>query len=121
MRCYMITAIKVLYYTTGLCCYIAGIKSPFGNTDDSISKYNADFANNMVNQCSCKWRYQLNDQKGSVLVYVKKSKSDLKIVRHRLFRLGTEKIHEKCLYDHVGLKNCMGENYSEGTEEQIRK
>ena len=38
-----------------------------------------------------------------------------------MYRLGSEKVLEKKMYDHVGLKNCVGGDFTDRIEENISK
>ena len=111
---------------SNLCCSIERVKiSPLGYADDvasaSTSKYRLDKVMKIVYDHSNRWRYQLNAKKCAVLVYGESKKENARNSKERVYRLGTEKVEEKSTYDHVGLKNCVGGDYTDRIVEKISK
>ena len=41
--------------------------------------------------------------------------------KFRMFKLGSQKVPEKCSYDHVGVKNCLVGDFSERVDKHISK
>ena len=110
---------------SGLCCTVHQIKtSPLGYADDvasaGTSKYKLDSAMKIVHNHSNRWRYQLNAKKCAVLVYGEGKRENARNKADRMYRLGSEKVVEKSVYDHVGLKNCTND-YGDRIDEKISK
>ena len=93
---------------SGLGCCISDIpSSPLGYADDMatacLSKSRIDQVLNMVYSHSTKWRYNYNTAKSAVMIYGETRNENAKRKKHRVFKLGPQKVPEKCSYDHVGL------------------
>ena len=111
---------------SGFCCTLHQIKTaPLGYADDvasaSTSKHNLDRSMKLVYEHSNRWRYQLNAKKCAVLVFGESAKENAKNSKERTYMLGPEKVVEKKIYDHVGLKNCICGDFSERIDEKISK
>ena len=76
---------------------------------------------NIVNEQSNKWRYSLNAKKCAVLVYGETKNENCNNDRDTTFKLGKEPVLERNTYDHVGLKNCICNDYSERVSEKVSK
>ena len=111
---------------SGLCCKISGIpSSPLGYADDMatacLSKTKLDNVLKTVYSHSIKWRYSYNAAKSAVMIYGETRNEHAKGKKHRLFKLGPQKVPEKCAYEHVGVKNCLFGDFSERLEDRISK
>ena len=111
---------------SGACATIYGINiSPLGYADDiasaSVSKRKVDRTLEIADQHSREWRYEFNAKKSAILVYGE-SEAERKVgTKYRQYKLGNEKVKELVEYDHVGLKNCTGNDFSNRTIEKIKK
>ena len=111
---------------SNLCCAIYNIKtSPLGYADDvasaCTSKIKLDMAMNIVNEHSNMWRYSLNATKCAVLVFGETKNENCNNAMDRSFKLGKDPVRERKTYDHVGLKNCVCNDYSERVLEKVSK
>ena len=70
---------------------------------------------------SKKWQYNYNAKKSAVMVYGENAREHNRNKKYRSFTSGNEKILEKSEYDHVGVENCLFNNYKVRTEERISK
>ena len=109
-----------------LCATIYDLKvSPLGYADDiasaSTSKNRVDAVLKIVYEHSRKWRYDFNAKKSAILVYGESSNEGKTNSRERMYRLGPDRVLEKSLYDHVGLKCCVYKTYIERTTDKITK
>ena len=110
---------------SGLGCCISGIPvCPLGYADDMAttcsSKGKTDKVLQMVYAHSTKWRYKYNASKSAVMIYGETRRESEKGKKH-FFKLGPQKVPEKCAYDHVGVKNCLFGDFSERVTERISK
>ena len=55
------------------------------------------------------------------MVYGETRKENTRGKKYRVFSPGTQKVPEKCTYDHVGVKNCLFGDFTERVEERISK
>ena len=104
-----------------LCCLVSHIpSSPAGYADDlataTTSKVRTDAVHRIVYGYGKKWLFQFNAKKSLVLVYGEKKKAHDFNMAHRVFKLGPERVPEKCEYDHVGVKSCIFETNSRVSE-----
>ena len=111
---------------SGLGCKIVDIPtSPVGYADDmasaSLSKLNTDKSLNIINEYARKWSYKYNAKKSAVMVYGETVRENTRGIKYRNFRLGQERVPEKTVYGHVGIKCCRFNNYTPRTEERISK
>ena len=111
---------------SGLGCCISGIPtSPLGYADDMaaacLTKQKIDHVLRMVYAHSLKWRYKYNASKSAVMIYGETRRENAVGKKNRVFKLGPQKVPEKCSYDHVGVKNCLFSDYTERVEERISK
>ena len=121
-----INSLLVSLEESNLCCDILRIStSPLGYADDvasaSTSKYKLDMVMKLVHEHSNRWRYQLNAKKCAVLVYGESKRESERNSNERVYRLGSETVKERKTYDHVGLKNCIGGDFSERINEKLTK
>ena len=75
----------------------------------------------IVNKYGNRWRFSFNAAKSAVLVFGEDRKTHDRNSKHRVFRLGSEKVKEKESYDHVGVKMNIFASSSERVEEKISK
>ena len=111
---------------SNLCCNLYRIpSSPLGYADDiaaaTTAKNKTEQVLDTVFKHSCKWRYDLNAKKSSIVVYGETLQENKNNRKYRLYTLGHERVLEKISYDHVGVKSCNGNNYIERTDEKISK
>ena len=111
---------------SNLCATIFGLNvSPVGYADDiasaSTSKNKVDAVLKIVFDHSRKWRYDFNAKESAILVYGETAKEGNLNAKDRMYRLGPDRVMERTSYDHVGLKCCVFNNYSERTEEKVKK
>ena len=59
--------------------------------------------------------------KSAVLIYGETKKEHLENSKYRYFKLGPEKVQERTMYDHVGVKNCIFDEDEQKVEEKISK
>ena len=85
------------------------------------SKGKTDKVLQMVYAHSTKWRYKYNASKSAVTIYGETRRENKRGKKHRVFKLGPQKVPEKCAYDHVGVKNCLFGDFSERVTERISK
>ena len=109
-----------------LCITIRGIKTmPIGYADDlstaCISKDRLDRVLKMVYAHSTRWRYQYNAEKRAVLTYGESKRENENNKRFRHFKLGTKKVPEKELYDHLGTKAFIHDEDSTYIDEKLSK
>ena len=86
-----------------------------------LSKPKIDSVLRTVYSHSLKWRYKYNAAKSAVMVYGETRRENAIGKKHRIFKLGPQKVPEKCSYDHVGVKNCLFGDFTERIEERISK
>ena len=111
---------------SGACAKINGINiSPLGYADDiasaSISKRKVDRVLELADLHSREWRYEFNAKKSAVLVYGESDKEKQIGINYRQYILGNERVKELVEYDHVGLKNCTGNDFSNRTIDKVKK
>ena len=111
---------------SNLCCNIGDLRAtPLGYADDmaaaSTSKNKIDQVLAIVHVHSGKWRYDLNANKSAVMVYGETERINKRNIQHRFYRLGSEKVPEKTMYDHVGIKSCNCNKYIARTNDKISK
>ena len=111
---------------SGLGCQVVGIPtSPVGYADDmaacSLSKQKLDRSLELVTEYSNKWRYSYNASKSAIMVYGENVREMKNGKKHRSFTLCKKKVKETESYDHVGIKNCLFNNYRPRTDERISK
>ena len=111
---------------SGVGCCISGVPtSPLGYADDMatacLSKAKIDCVLRTVFSHSLKWRYNYNASKSAVMIYGETRRENAVGKKHRVFKLGPQKVPEKVSYDHVGIKNCLFGDYTERVEERISK
>ena len=109
-----------------LCAVIYELNvSPLGYADDiasaSTSKTKVDSALRIVYAHSRKWRYHFNAKKSAILVYGETPREGKVNSKNRMYRLGPERVLEKTSYDHVGLKCCVYNDFTERTNDKIQK
>ena len=109
-----------------LCCTINKIPStPVGYADDiasaCTSKPKTDKVLQIVHDFGRKWRFSFNAKKSAIMVYGEEKKDHLRAIKHRMFKLGKERVHEKLEYDHVGVKACVNYSDNERVSEKIGK
>ena len=63
----------------------------------------------------------LMQKKSAILVYGESIKEGKINSLERMYRLGPDKVLERCSYDHVGLKCCVYKSYVERTSDKITK
>ena len=107
-------------------CSVVGIPtSPVGYADDmatcSISKTKLDKALNIVGEHAKRWRYRYNAKKSAIMVYGENRAELKKGTKYRNLKIGSDKVKESTEYDHVGIKNCLFNNFMPRTEDRIRK
>ena len=107
-------------------CCIDGIPTcPLGYADDmaaaSVSKARTDRILSMVYAHSKKWRYKYNASKSAIMIYGESKREHEKGKKYRTFKLGPQKVPEKHVYDHVGVKNCLFGDFSERLEDRVSK
>ena len=111
---------------SGLGCCVVGVPtSPVGYADDmatcSLSKQKLDRSLDIVTEFSNRWRYSYNSSKSAIMVYGESVRESKIGKKYRSFKLCNEKVKETDNYDHVGIKNCIFNNYKARTEERISK
>ena len=111
---------------SGMGCFISGIPtSPLGYTDDMaaacLTKAKIDYVLRMIYAHSLKWRYKYNASKSAVMIYGETRRENTIGKKNRMFKLGPQRVPEKCSYDHVGVKNCLFGDYTERLVERISK
>ena len=121
-----INALLVSLETSGLCCSIMGISSsPGGYADDiataCLSKTRSDRVHDIVYEYGRKWQFSFNAKKSSVLVYGEDLKTYQKSHDLRQFKLGPDRVNERRVYDHVGVKNCVDQENEICVKEKIEK
>ena len=98
---------------------------PVGYADDMaarcLSKMKLDRALAMAYDHSVKWQYAYNAKKSSVMVYGETKRVHDLGSKYRTFRLGPNRVREDTEYDHVGVKNCLYNNFIPRTQECISK
>ena len=109
-----------------LCCRISGIPtSPVGYADDlataTLSKRKTDKLHDLVYEYGNRWRFQFNAGKSAVLVFGESKNDHDKAIKDRGFKLGCQRVIEKCTYDHVGVKACLFSYDETRVEEKISK
>ena len=109
-----------------LCCVIVKIRSsPTSYADDlataTISKTHTDRVHEIVNEYGNKWRFKSNASKSAVLVFGEDRKTNSENSKHRIFRLGRERVKEKDSYDHVGVKVNISDSSTDRVEDKISK
>ena len=109
-----------------LCCSIGMTPTtPVGYADDvataCTSKHKTDQSLQLVHKYGCKWRFHFNAKKSAILVYGESRKEHEVGGKFREFKLGSEKVEEKCEYDHVGFKACIFKDNNSRVEEKIGK
>ena len=109
-----------------ICCKLYTTPStPLGYADDvataCLSKNKLDQAMDIVHSHGCAWRYDFNTKKSGVLVYGEKQQDHTRNSKDRIFKLGTDRVKERCFYDHVGIRNTIFESDISGIEERISK
>ena len=87
----------------------------------STSKNKKNQVFTIVHKHSEKWRYDLNVDKSAVMVYGETERINRQNMQHRFYRLGSEKVPEKTMFDHVGIKSCNCNNYTSCTLDKISK
>ena len=110
----------------GLGLQVVGVPAnPVGYADDmasaSVSKTVVDKTLSLVQNHANRWRYSYNAAKSAILVYGETPREHSKNAKYRNFRLGTKRVPEKESYDHLGVKNCLYNNYMARTEERLSK
>ena len=68
-----------------------------------------------------RWRFSFNAKKSAVLVYGEDLKTFQKSHDLRHFKLGPDRVHERRVYDHVGVKNCVDQENEICVKEKIEK
>ena len=98
---------------------------PVGYADDMaarcLSKMKLDRALAMAYDHSVKWQYAYNAKKSSVMVYGETKREHDLGSKYRTYRLGPDRVREDTEYDHVGIKNCLYNNFIPRTQERISK
>ena len=112
--------------TSNLGSHIAWvITNPVGYADDmakaSHSKPNVDRSLRIIDEHARKWRYAYNAKKSDIMIYGETRKQHEKGAKFRNFSLGGEKVPEREEYDHVGIKNCLYNNFMPRTLDRISK
>ena len=96
-----------------------------GYADDMASacpsKANIDKTLNIIDTHAKKWRYSYNAKKSAVMVYGETKREHERGSKFRNFVLNGEKVPEKKEYDHVGVRNCLFQNYMPRTEDRISR
>ena len=111
---------------SGLGSQIADIRTnPVGYADDMASacpsKANIDKSLNIIDKHAKKWHYSYNAKKSAVMVYGETKREFEKGSKYRNFVLNGEKVPEKKEYDHVGVRNCLFQNFMPRTEDRISR
>ena len=111
---------------SGLVCTISGIPTnPVGYADDmaeaSINKNRIDRLLSLAHDHSRLWRYTYNARKSAIMVYGESINEHKKGKKYRNFVIGAEKVPETEEYDHVGIKNCLFNNYTPRIDDRISK
>ena len=93
---------------SNLCIRINEIKCvPVGYADDmsaaTTSKPKLDKVIDIVHNHGKKWRYGYNARKSAVLVYRETKREWVENSKHRVFKLGDQRVKEKDKYEHVGV------------------
>ena len=109
-----------------LCSAIYHIpSSPVGYADDvaacTVTKRKMDQVMNRVYTHGNMWRYALNANKSTVLVFGESNRERQIGSANRVFSLGPEKVSERLYYDHVGVKTCVQGDFHVRTEEKVMK
>ena len=104
-------------------CSVVGIPTnPIGYADDmatcSTSKQKLDAALKIVSEFSNRWRYAYNAKKSAIMVYRETRSEYKKGSKYRNFSICNEKVKESESYDHVGIKNCLFNEFKPRTEER---
>ena len=111
---------------SNLGCCVAGVPTnPVGYADDmatcSISKPLLDQSLALVSNFSNKWRYEYNAKKSAIMVYGETKTEFKKGHKYRMFSICKQRVKETESYDHVGVKNCLFDDYMPRTEERVSK
>ena len=121
-----INSLLVSLRNSGLCAKIYPMPSiPLGYADDLVacclSKIKTDAAMLAVYNHGCKWHYDFNARKSSVLVYGENRRIHRNNREHRSFMLGPARVCKVAEYDHVGDKVSIFPDSTSGVEERIGK
>ena len=121
-----INALLVDLEVSNLCCSIFCIpSSPAGYADDIAAattfKNRTDNVHDMVYKWGRKWRFNFNASKSAVMMFGEDRKTNAINSKHRVFRLGKERVKEEASYDHVGVKMCIFNDDTTRIEEKISK
>ena len=103
-----VNSLLVELSNSNLCIQIDNIKcTPVGYADDMSAatncKYKLDKALDIINSHGNKWRYEYNASKCAILVHGEGKNAWLRNSKFRSFRLGSENVKEKEVYEHVGV------------------
>ena len=109
-----------------LCSTISIIPStPVGYADDvataNTSKTKTDKTLQLVHDFGLKWRFSFNAKKSAILVYGETKREHEIGSKFRTFRLGKDKVGERQVYDHVGIKACIFNEDNQRIEEKLSK
>ena len=92
-----------------LCCVRWNVNSSLASYANDLatattSKNRTDRVHEIVNEYGNRWRFKFNASKSAVLVFGEDRKTNGMNSKHRVFRLGRERVKEKEAYNHVGVK-----------------
>ena len=98
---------------------------PLGYADDMaaacLSKRKLEITLNTAYQYSNQWEYKYNAKKSAVMVYGETRNEHKKGKKYRTFMLGKDKVSETEVYDHVGVRNCLFNDYKPRTEDRVSR
>ena len=111
---------------SNLGCEISGIPTNLiGYADDMASactaKANGNKSLGLITKYLRQWRYAYNAKKSAILVFRETKREHERGAKYRTFMLGGEKVPEKVVNDHVGIKNCLFNDNRPRTEERLSK
>ena len=98
---------------------------PLGYADDMaaacLSKRKLEITLNTAYEYSTKWEYKYNAKKSAVMVYGESRNEFKKGKKYRSFMLGKDKVNETDQYDHVGVRNCLFNDFKPRTEDRVSR
>ena len=98
---------------------------PLGYADDMasacVAKRNLDQILSTAFNYSMLWEYKYNAKKSAVMVYGESRNAYKKGAKYRNFMLGRDKVKEPVEYDHVGVKNCLFNDFKPRLEDRLSR
>ena len=98
---------------------------PLGYADDMaaacLSKHKLDAILQSAHEFSVKWEYKYNAKKSAVMIFGDNKREYTKGRKFRTFSLGKDKVVETGEYDHVGVENCLFNDFRPRTVDRISK